>query len=141
MPTLCTFDVRDKKTTFQTSCYVRRDIVSSLDERIQQNQPSRNLNRQASNGEHAFGLKNTLLQDSLNSVLSSCLVLSSQRKTSRKKENLVENAHKKKLLSLSLLEDTQEESITDEKKEYEAENRELTKKNEILEAKLLEHKS
>jgi hypothetical protein len=68
-------------------------------------------------------------------------VLSSQRKTSRKKENLVENAQKKKLLSLSLLEDTQEESITDEKKEYEAEKRELTKKNEILEAKLLEHKS
>lgn len=29
MPSLCTFDVRDKKTTFQTSCYVRRDIVSS----------------------------------------------------------------------------------------------------------------
>ena len=28
IPTLCTFDVRDKNTTFQTSCYVKRDIVS-----------------------------------------------------------------------------------------------------------------
>ena len=29
MPTLCTFDVRDKKTSFQTSCYVKRDIMGS----------------------------------------------------------------------------------------------------------------
>ena len=28
LPSLCTFDVRDKKTTFMTSCYVRKDIVT-----------------------------------------------------------------------------------------------------------------
>ena len=118
MPTLCTFDVRDKKTTFQTSCYVKKEIVSTLDERIQQKQPSRNYNRQASNGDHAFGLKNTLLQDSLNSVLSSCLVLSSQRKISKQKENFGTNTHMKKLLSLSLLEDTQEESLIKDRRDY-----------------------
>ena len=77
IPTLCTFDVRDKKTTFQTSCYVKRDIVSvaatttlqsTLDSRFG-TMPSRNQNKNKNN-EKPFGLRSTLLQDSLNSVIS-----------------------------------------------------------------------
>ena len=81
MPTLCTFDVRDKKTTFQTSCYVKRDIVgtnfacgSAVEAGIFGQTKtafvpqSRNAGRETSG--MALGLKSTLLQDSLNSVIS-----------------------------------------------------------------------
>lgn len=78
-----TFDVRDKKSTFQTSCYVRRDIMaasaaalvsqqSSLDSRFGMVKPTQSRNKNRSNGDEApLGLKgNTLLQDSLNSIIS-----------------------------------------------------------------------
>ena len=91
LPSLMTFDVRDKKSNFQTSCYVRRDIIatsaaaiisqqSSMDSRLGANMhQSRNMKRQ--NGDDApFGIKNsTLLQDSLNSVISKQLCTSSAK--------------------------------------------------------------
>ena len=64
-----TFDVRGGKS-FLTSCYVRKDIVMALGAGN-----SRNENR-----KEAMLTRNTLLQDSLNSVISSAILSSRKKK-------------------------------------------------------------
>ena len=77
LPSLCTFDVRDKKTTFMTACYVRKDIVTGQlitdqatierEKQAVENKPSqivpsgqsRNQGRQSN--ALPFGMKSTLL--------------------------------------------------------------------------------